>query len=234
MAAADLVAVGVAQVAFGAAIVEPLFFGMGAVALVLAALAWRVRAAWGVVPGIIGGALMIVQYAIFPQQFRFFDSALDFVPAFTSVAGSAGAVAFGVAHVQRKRVRCDDPPPAFVVRGYATAFVSLLAVAVASGVVDVLDEPATVSAAERDSAVVVRYKDFETDNTRIEATAGEPIRIVVDNQDRVFHDFNVKGTDVKVGLGPKDEKLIAFTLDAGAYTYVCTLHTEMKGELIVK
>ncbi|HET6615009.1 MAG TPA: hypothetical protein VFH62_03900, partial [Dehalococcoidia bacterium] len=95
LAAADLVAVGVAQIAFGAAIVEPFFFGMGAVALVLAALAWRVRAAWGAVPGIIGGALMIVQYAIFPQQFRFFDSALDFVPAFTSVAGSAGAVAFG-------------------------------------------------------------------------------------------------------------------------------------------
>jgi plastocyanin len=186
------------------------------------------------VPGIIGGALMIVQYAIFPQQFRFFDSALDFVPAFTSVAGSAGAVAFGIAHVLRRRVRCEDPAPALVVRAYATAFVAVLAIALASGVVDVLDEPATVSAAERDSAVVVRYKDFETDNTRIEATAGEPIRIVVDNQDRVFHDFNVKGTDVKVGLGPKDEKLIAFTLDAGAYTYVCTLHTEMKGELIVK
>ena len=234
MASADLALVGIAQVAFGAAIVEPFFLGMGIVALGLAALAWRVRAAWGVVPGIIGGTLMIAQYAFFSQQFQFFDSALDFVPAFMSVAGSAGAIAFGVAHVVSTRRSCTSFASTFVVRAYATALVGVLAVAAASGVVDVLDEPATVSAAEREGAVVVRYKDFETENTRIEAAAGEPIRVVIDNEDRVFHDFKVKGTDVKVDVGPGDEKLVVFTLDAGAYTYVCTLHTEMKGDLIVK
>jgi plastocyanin len=234
MTAGGLAVVGVPQVAFGIAIVEPFFLAMGAVALVLAALAWWIRAAWGTVPGIIGAILLIVQYSIFPQQFRFFDSALDFVPAFTSVAGSAGAIIFGAVHVRAKRRSCNGDAPALVVRAYATAFVAVVAVAVASGVVDVLDDPTTVSAAERDGAAVVRYKDFETDTDVIDASAGEPIRIVVDNEDRVFHDFKVKETDVKVDVGPKDEKLIVFTLDAGDYEYVCTLHTEMKGEIIVK
>jgi plastocyanin len=204
------------------------------VAVVFGVVAWRVKAAWGVVPALVGGLLVLVQYAFFPHQFVLFDSALDFASAIVSASGAAAAVVFGTAHLVSQRRHTSPVASGGIVRAYATAIGVVFAMAIASGVVDVVNPPATVSAAERDGAVIVRYKDFETKDTHIEAEAGKPIRIVVDNQDRIFHDFKVKDTNVKVDLGPKDEKLVVFTLTAGDYEYICTLHTEMKGEIIVK
>jgi plastocyanin len=226
--------VGVAQMAFGVAIVDPFFLIVGVLAIAFAGVAWRVRAAWGVAPATAGGALIIVQYVVFPQQFELFESSLDFAPAFASVAGAAAAIAFGASHVISLRRGGSGVASGVVVRAYATAVLGVVAVICASGIVDVIDKPSTVTAAERDGAHVVRYKDFETKDTLIEAAPGETIRVVVDNQDRVFHDFKVKETDVKVDLGPKDAKLVVFTLSAGEYEYICTLHPDMKGEIIVQ
>jgi len=233
LAAANMALVGLPQVAFGAVITEPFFLVMGTAALALAAIAWRVGAAWGTVPAVLGGTLVIAQYAFFPHQLRLFDSSLDFVPAFLGVAGSAGAIGFGLAHVRTKRSGCSVYASPVILRAYATAIASVLVIAVTSGVVDVMHEPSTVSAAERDGAHVVRYKDAKTKAALIEARANEPIRVVVDNQDPVFHDFKVKSADIKVDLGPQDEKLVVFTLPAGGYEYVCTLHPGMTGDIVV-
>ena len=63
----------------------------------------------------------------------------------------------------------------------------------------------TVSADERENALVVNYKNTDiVDGTdTLTATAGE-VRIVVDNKDVAFHNFVIKDAGVSVDLSAKE------------------------------
>jgi plastocyanin len=83
--------------------------------------------------------------------------------------------------------------------------------------------------------VTLVAKSIKWDTECLEAPAGEPLTIVVDNQDRaVSHNLHVKDApdEAKTELeaGPVTQRLDV-TLDAGAYEYVCDIHPNMVGTL---
>ena len=123
----------------------------------------------------------------------------------------------------------------FKVRAIAFGVAGIAAVAAISAVLTLTSDRATVSADEREGATVVTYKNSKFVPNTITATAGEPLRIVVDNRDLIMHDIAVPTEGVKVNLGPNEEKVVTVTFDQpGEYAVICTLHANMTGEIMVE
>jgi hypothetical protein len=81
-----------------------------------------------------------------------------------------------------------------------------------------------VSAADEDGAVVVRAEKAVWDVKLIEAEPGQPLRILVKNDDPVFHTFTIHDLDIDVFIGPWSEKLIELEpLEARIYGFICRL-----------
>jgi plastocyanin len=88
--------------------------------------------------------------------------------------------------------------------------------------------------------VTLVAKDIKWQSDRIEVPAGEPVTITVDNEDAgTAHNLHIKDvpggalkTDVESG---KTTQTLDVDIDkAGDYSYVCDVHPDMKGTLVVK
>jgi plastocyanin len=98
------------------------------------------------------------------------------------------------------------------------------------------EAPATVT----DGAVTVTAADLEFDATSIEATAGEAFTITLINNDSASHNLSVYTEEggerivegVVIGEGETTEIEVP-ALDAGTYFFVCDLHPDMNGPLVV-
>ena len=97
-------------------------------------------------------------------------------------------------------------------------------------------EPAGCVAAEHGQATVVA-EDLAWFPDCVTAAADEPLTIVLDNRDNgVNHNLHLRDApgDPKTALdaGPVTEEL-EVTLAAGEYPYVCDIHPNMVGRLVV-
>jgi len=88
--------------------------------------------------------------------------------------------------------------------------------------------------------LTVRAETMRFDRTDLEAPAGAPIEIVLDNRDNtIVHDIQVKTgatpppATPRTG-GPSVQRLQLPGLNTGTYEYVCTLHAQMTGKLNVR
>ena len=86
-----------------------------------------------------------------------------------------------------------------------------------------------------DGRVTIVAKGIAWDTDCLEAPAGEPLTIVVDNQDRgVPHNIHLTDAtdepETELEDGPVVQELDV-TLDAGSYEFVCDVHPNMVGTL---
>ena len=98
------------------------------------------------------------------------------------------------------------------------------------------EAPATVT----DGAVTVTADDLEFDATSIEATAEEAFTITLVNNDSAPHNISiyteeggeriVEGTVIN---GGETTEIEVPALEAGTYFFVCDVHTDMNGPLVV-
>ncbi len=193
----------------------PALAAIGVAFLALAALAVRVDRWWAVAPGIVAAAVAAVHTFAFYTAFTRFESTPEFTAATSSLTLGVIAVTLGVTDlIARERNHSSTIAP-IVVRSFATAVTVLVAVGAASAVVTIASRD-TVSASDRENALVIDYKNIAVVNgnqpfTMI-AAAGEA-RIVVDNKDLSFHNFVIKEQGISLDLGPKESKLLTADLE---------------------
>lgn len=212
--------------------------GLGVVFLVLAALVWHVDRWWAVAPGIVLASVAAIHTFAFYTAFTRFESAPEFTAATSSLVLGVIAATLGITDlIARKRSHTSTVAP-FVVRSFATAVTVLVVVGAASAVVTVATHD-TVSAADRENALVIDYKNTAVvsgdEPFTAVAQAGE-VRIVVDNKDLSFHNFVIKDQGINLDLGPRESKILKADLAPGTYTFKCTIagHGAMTGTLIVQ
>jgi plastocyanin len=114
---------------------------------------------------------------------------------------------------------------------------ALAAVAVVSAVATGLHMTDRVAAADKEQAFTVTARKVAWQPGHIEARAGEPLKLVVRNNDPLLHTFTIHGRGIDVRLGPYSEKLIVIDGSTGDYAYVCDVFghgSEMTGIIQVR
>ena len=216
----------------------PPFYVVGAVMLLCSALVLTVNRWWAVVPAALLGAVAALHSLVmFPNFQHFSSSVAEFGYVTSCLVLGVLTVGFAVKDLLARRGRQAAVAPVSVLRASTIAVVALIAVITASGVLTVAGRD-TVSASEREGAIVIRYKDVAVvrEDQDVTAPTGQPVRIVIDNKDFGFHNFQIDGTDVDVDLSSKESKLVEVSLEAGTYTFKCTVpgHDNMKGTITVQ
>jgi heme/copper-type cytochrome/quinol oxidase subunit 2 len=209
---------------------------VGAAMLLLAALAARFDRWWAVAPGVVISVVAAVHTFAFYSAFMHFDSGAEFSGAVSALVLGTTAAVLGGADLVARRRRSTATVSRSAVRVF-TLGVALLVVVSAASAATTIATRDTVSAADREDALLVNYKDTDVvDGTNtLTAPSGE-VRIVVDNQDVAFHNFVIKDSGISVDLGPKESKLVVADLAPGTYTFKCTIggHGAMTGTIVVK
>ena len=127
--------------------------------------------------------------------------------------------------------------PAALRSGFLLILVGLVAACSSGGGSSAAAEaPATVT----DGAVTVTADDLEFDATSIEAPADETFTITLVNNDTAPHNISiyteeggeeiVKGTVINEG---ETTEIEVPALEAGTYFFVCDVHPDMNGPLVV-
>ena len=199
---------------------------------IFAALAWRLGKWWALVAGIwaivnllFNGPFIIPSLLHFNS---FFDAGLG-TPVVISliVAAVAGITVF----VQHRRGAARNVSNA----GERRAVTVIVAgVMLLSGVLH-LTSIESISAGDKEGAMLVAMEDSKFAPKQLRVKAGEPARFVVKNRDLVVHTFTIKELGVDVSIITGSETLIKLpSIAAGTYEYVCTVsgHDNMKGTLV--
>jgi hypothetical protein len=220
----------------------PIIFGVPAL---IAVAALRFLRRWGL---LIAGLLSLIGILFLlggaglslttPEAF------FDFLLHLFGLSGliiSLVACVVGFIQYFRGAVPSDVSPGVMTALRGIAAVVAVLAVI--SIVLTVLNATDNLSAEERASATLaVSAEDTKWNVEQLDAPAGEPIRILVVNDDPILHTFTIedeaKGVDIDVRLGPWSEQIVEIDpLEAGIYGYICRVegHEEdMTGALTVE
>ena len=188
-----------------AAIVFMLFFLVPGLIVGVALLRWR---RWGLIVAallsLVGLIFLSADMDLFlstPEAFFDFSSTLFGVVGllivfFASLVGT-------VQYFRR--------PVAAQSSGVHVAFKALAAVIAVIAVISLVLTIANigdVSEAEAQGAVVLVAKEAEFDLKMIEATPGEPLRILLRNDDPAMHTFTIDDLDIDVKMGPWTEEIV--------------------------
>ena len=115
------------------------------------------------------------------------------------------------------------------------ALAGLALVAAACGAAGPSSPPASVDP----NAVHISANGLKFDKTALTAPADKPFQIVFDNQENVPHNVAIYKDEARTQKvfgeapfsGPKVVVYSVPALAAGSYTFVCEVHTDMKGTL---
>lgn len=124
-------------------------------------------------------------------------------------------------------------------RGIAAA---VFVAAAISLVLTVVNATKSVSAEDKQGAIELTADDTKWSVETLEVSAGEPIRLLVKNDDPIMHTFTLKdsarGLDIDVRLGPWSEQIVEFgPFQEGVYGFICRVegHEEdMTGAITVR
>ncbi|HEU0075129.1 MAG TPA: cupredoxin domain-containing protein, partial [Dehalococcoidia bacterium] len=110
-------------------------------------------------------------------------------------------------------------------RGIAAAVFVASAISL---VLTVVNATKSVSAEDRQGAQELTADDTKWSVETLEVNAGEPIRLLVKNDDPILHTFTLKdsarGLDIDVRLGPWSEQIVEFgPFQAGVYGFICRI-----------
>ena len=99
------------------------------------------------------------------------------------------------------------------------------------------DDPAAPAPAG--DAIVIVAKDLAFQTTEVTVPAGEPTRIVLDNQEGAPHNIassDASGASIFKGEIVSQAKVTNAipALAAGTYTFICEVHPNMKGTIVAE
>jgi len=177
------------------------------------------------------GRFMVVG---FPYPASFFD----FTISLFSVSGSLIALGGAIVALVARRRHATRATPTRTERRAAGALVALLAgLTVMSGVLTLANRE-SVSAEAKVGALPVGMKSTKFEPQRLEIRAGQPVRLLIRNDDPSIHSFTSAALDMDVTVNPGSERLIELAaLPPGEYSYHCRLfghEATMKGTVVVQ
>ena len=221
--------------AFPSDIYYALIFGLPA--LIAGLVIWKFRR-WGLLFGIVAGIVGLLAvsegadiYLTTPSSF------FDFGVTLFALAGVAIVLlASLIGSIQYFRKQVGDAPgrvPA-VVKGVGGVLAVLALVSIVLTVLQIDDVPAS----EAQGATVITAEKAKWDINRIDAPAGQPVRILVKNTDPIMHTFTIDDLDMDIRIGPWTEKLIVIeNLEPRIYGFICRIpghEKDMTGAIVVE
>jgi uncharacterized cupredoxin-like copper-binding protein len=206
-----------------------------AITLVIGALFVQ-RGTWPYAVGVLGGAFGLVMFAAdIPIRLTAPAAFFDFTVALFALVGGLVLIAGGIAGFFQSR----QPTP----RTQATPFerqavlgvgAALIVLSALSAVLTVANMD-TVSAADREGAVIVDMKKTKFVPDEVDARAGT-VKIVVKNRDPFLHTFTLEDHDIDAKVTPGQEKIFEVNLAAGTHGFRCTIpgHEKQVGVINVR
>ncbi len=201
-----------------------------------AALVWHRDDAYSLAAGIGFGALAL---GAGQTAFRFGlphpASAADFVPALFAFSGSVATIALST--IALKLRIAARPDAALHAAKITIAGLALLAAVAVASIGMTLQSRASVASADRTGALPISMRNVRFEPSSIETVAGEPLKLVVRNDDLILHNITIPETNTNVEIGAGSEKLVELTFETpGTYAYVCTVpgHDAMRGDIAVQ
>jgi hypothetical protein len=195
---------------------------------------WR---RWGLIVGMLAGAVVVLVLMLPDLEFATPESFFDFVPNLLGMTG--GLIVFGaslVGTIQYFRQQASTDA-SLVKRAFKGVLAMIVALAGASGVLTALSAGG-VSDAQAQGAIVLTAEGVKWDTNMIEASSGEPLRILVKNDDPFVHTFTIHDLGIDKLLGPWTETLIEIPSPAARiYGFICRIEDhkqDMSGAIVVR
>lgn len=200
------------------------------VGLLVAGAAWTSRGWALILAAVLSLALLALvgPFALFILAHP--ESATEFVPVVLMLAGAVlGLVGSLIALVQSRR-RLSRTRATGTERLALGTVLGVLALAVVLSLALTVTARTTVSAAARTGATSIQVKNFVFSPSTAQAHAGDPVRVVVRNDDTTLHTFTLAAAGVDVAIPPGSERLVEFKLPAaGVYQWYCVPHSAVDG-----
>lgn len=197
-----------------------------AVPLLTAALVWRFGS-WAKVLGVVISlaAAFAMFWAVFGLAYP--GSIADFLPGVLLPLGLALGVGGNIAAiVQKRRGHLQADTTAGERRVRATVLGLLGLAIVVSGTLSFIGRQ-TVDGAAAAGTIPVEMRDFQFTPRTIEATAGEPVRLLVHNSDSFVHTITSQALGFNETVLPGSDVLVEFTPQrSGTFVYYCVPHSE--------
>ncbi len=208
-----------------------------AVVVLLAGLVWRFGTGALVLTAVLMLLYLAASLPFMIEGLRFPASFFDFVPSLLALTGNLIALGGAVVALVARRRRATRSTPTGVEQTAAGVFIAaLVTLAALSGVLTLANRD-SVAAEAKAGALPVRMKATKFEPERLEARAGQPVRILVRNSDPGTHSFTIEALDADVTVHPGSERLVELAdVPPGEYAYVCKLfghESIMKGTLVV-
>jgi len=209
-----------------------------ALALAIALVVDRYARWWASALTLVAGLLALGSDAPYAGHIAYFDRAWEFAPIALAIAGSVATVIFSATDLVQRRRRASTDAPAAVATAYGAVVAGVATLVVVSFAVT-LSTVDSVDASERDGATLVEMAEWKFSPAELTATAGQPVKLVVENDDFSTHTFTLEapGASVDEAFGAGDQRVVEFTVsEPGTYAFKCDLldHTEMEGTVTVR
>lgn len=149
----------------------------------------------------------------------------NFILASLALVGSVVTLIAAMATI-RSHARARSTAPRSVALGAVALVLVSLGVAVAAGI-----GYSAPSAQPGDVRLVASNIKFS--HTTLQTKAGS-ISVFVINRDTVLHTFTIDRLKVNLNIPANSAGRVTFTGAAGNYRYMCTLHSDMHGTLVVR
>jgi plastocyanin len=204
---------------------EPFFLAMAApfvVGLMLAVRWPRVAAVW---LGVVSLAILLFSAPFLGEALTHPESAADFLPlALFALATFVGALTAipalretkGGGHHTRLPRRVAAASAAVLLASTAWSFAAF------TGLED---------AAPQSGDILVTTEDFAFAPKAVSTEAGN-ISVAVTNHDNTRHTFSISELGVELSLPPGTTQRVTFTAEPGIYTFFCSPHPDMQGQLV--
>ncbi len=211
---------------------------IGVSALVLAFLVLRFGA-WALALSVV---LTVVGWFFFEGYATAFElshpeSFFDFMPNLVALVGTLIAIAGGAVAIRQLRSR-DVRLTALPAERAALGALTFVLVAIASTSAGLtMASRESVSPQAEAGAALVKMRTLKFSPDRIAVASGEPLKLVVNNDDPSLHTFTMDDLDIDFELGPGSERLVELpALDPGSYEFYCAVegHESMTGTLEVQ
>ena len=210
---------------------------VGVPTVVIALLALRIGG-WALTLAAVWAVLMLLAGLLFlGPAVSHVNSFWDFAPAVAAIAARLAASVGGVgSFVQRRWGTVRQTATTAERWSLVGATAGVVVLVLLSGVLHVTSLE-TVSADAKAGAVAVAMKDTQFDPTQLTVQAGQPVTLVVKNDDLGVHTFTVHELGInEVVIGGSEKLIVIAASDPGNYEFVCTIpgHEAMKGTLVVQ
>lgn len=204
---------------------EPVLLSMSAPFAIglLWSVKWpRVAAIW---LGVVSLAVLLFSVPFLGEALTHPESAVDFIPlSLFALATLVGAVTAMLAF----RETGGGGHPTQAPRRVAVVSAALLLAVTAWSVVA---SAGLEGAGLQPGDILVTIEDFAF--TPIEISTGpDTISIAVSNHDNTRHTFTITELDVDLSLPPGTTQRVSFAAEPGTYTFFCSPHPDMQGELV--